>query len=215
MDLSSRTRCLLQMLVITVLLVTKCSSIQSVIGGNYTEDTTLDLAGSPYYVTSNLFIYPNATLVIKPGVELYFNPNVGVIVSGALIANGTKTQRIKFSRNHEGNFSIPTGYHQLRLIDDSAPNKGKLQSFYNSKWSYVRSGWGENVTRVACRQLGYKDGTAVVYYNDREEQFAEEYAIFRSQQTWFNCLQCSGKEDSLNDCQKDGERYKCCKFIIH
>ncbi|NBP30378.1 MAG: hypothetical protein EBV23_12545, partial [Flavobacteriia bacterium] len=68
----------------------------SVSGGIY-QNTTWNLAGSPYLVTGSIVIFPNRTLTIEPGVEVIvsadYSFNTGnflyLEVRGSLIANGT------------------------------------------------------------------------------------------------------------------------------
>ncbi len=67
---------------------------QQTFGGVVSEDTTLDLSGSPYTITDDVLIDRDVALTIEPGVELLFNPGVGMVVNGSLIADGTETQRI-------------------------------------------------------------------------------------------------------------------------
>jgi hypothetical protein len=40
---------------------------------------------------------PNAKLIIPPGSVLHFNPNVGILVLGQLVARGSMYSRIKFA----------------------------------------------------------------------------------------------------------------------
>ncbi len=58
------------------------------------QDTILDLSDSPYTVTDDVLIDRDVALTIEPGVELQFNPGIGMVVNGSLIAVGTETQRI-------------------------------------------------------------------------------------------------------------------------
>ncbi len=75
----------------------KTSSGQSNVGGGIFADTTWDLAGSPYIVTSNVIVYPNVTLTISPGVTVKFNLGLNMEVRGHLIAIGTNNDSIFFT----------------------------------------------------------------------------------------------------------------------
>jgi hypothetical protein len=76
----------------------------SVSGGIY-NNTTWNLAGSPYLVTGSIVVFPNRTLTIEPGVEVIvtadntFNTGnfIYLEVRGSLIANGTSTAPIVFT----------------------------------------------------------------------------------------------------------------------
>ena len=70
---------------------------QTAFGGWVTESFTLDVSRSPYVVSSSIIIDNNVTLTIDRGVELRFEPGVGVVVNGSLVANGSETQRITFT----------------------------------------------------------------------------------------------------------------------
>jgi len=76
----------------------------SVSGGIY-NNTTWNLAGSPYLVTGSIVVFPNRTLTIEPGVEVIVSAdytfNTGnfiyLEVRGSLIANGTSNAPIVFT----------------------------------------------------------------------------------------------------------------------
>jgi parallel beta-helix repeat protein len=61
-------------------------SAQTDLSGTISLDSTLNVSGSPYIVTSNLDIRPGATLTIESGVTLKFNANVNMYVNGTLTA---------------------------------------------------------------------------------------------------------------------------------
>ncbi|XP_072043713.1 protein bark beetle-like [Amphiura filiformis] len=165
---------------------------QSEIGGNITQDATLDISGSPYNVTSTLVISPDVTLTVDPGVDLQFQHNTGVIVRGSLIANGTETERIKFTRIPV-NISIPIGYDQIRLADGFYANEGRLEVFLNGQWGTVcEHNWGPPDTQVACRQLGYLSG------------YVSRYSWYGSGPIWLDDVECIGDEEVLWNCSHNG-----------
>ena len=61
----------------------------------YTQDYTLTLAGSPYYVVHNVYITPDVTFVIEDGVEIIFMENYDFQTRGELIVgcNHIETRR--------------------------------------------------------------------------------------------------------------------------
>ncbi len=76
------------------------------VSGVISSDTTWTLAGSPYIVTSTVYVYKDtttaSTLTIEPGVEVRFAQNTLLYVGsgankGALKAVGTATLPIKFT----------------------------------------------------------------------------------------------------------------------
>ena len=84
-------------------LVLNFYSQTSVSGGIY-QNTTWDLAGSPYLVTSSIVVFPGKTLTIEPGVQVLVTPdysfNTGnlryIEIRGNLVAIGTPNNPITF-----------------------------------------------------------------------------------------------------------------------
>ncbi|NBU46564.1 MAG: hypothetical protein EBS34_03810, partial [Flavobacteriales bacterium] len=70
---------------------------QTNVSGGIYQNTTWNLAGSPYIVTSSIVVFPGNTLTIEPGVEVFVTPdysfNTGnlryIEIRGNLIALGT------------------------------------------------------------------------------------------------------------------------------
>ena len=185
-----------------LLLLPSFATSQFELGGNYTEDAVLDAEGSPYNVNSTIFIHPNATLFIEAGVELYFQLNVGVVVGGSLIANGTETERIKFSARTD-NKTLPIGYHQIRLTGGPTPNEGRLEVFFNGEWGTVCDDyWDSADSQVACRQLGYHQGTHSYSYR------------YGTGPIWLDQVQCTGSELVLWDCSHRGIGVHSCGKVI-
>lgn len=87
-------------------------------GGPLPGDTTLHPAGNPHIVTSDLIVPAGVTLTIEPGVELYFAPGTSLIVYGRLLAEGTPTQRILFTRRDEG-----TSWGAIAILYTAADNR--------------------------------------------------------------------------------------------
>jgi len=68
--------------------------------GPITQDTIWTLVESPFVVSKNVMVYPNATLTIEPGVEVKFGGSFSLIISGKLYANGT-SKTITFTSSKE------------------------------------------------------------------------------------------------------------------
>ncbi len=115
------------------------------VSGNWT------LANSPYIIEGRAIVPNGQTLTIEPGVEIrlksstsptpswfdYGSGNVGVIrVQGEIIANGTTTNPILFTRNN-------TGFWGTILIDENAAD---TSSFSNCIIEYAKE--SRNVTGI-------------------------------------------------------------------
>ena len=85
------------------LAVAALANADTVVGGPIFGDTTWDLAGSPYCVTSSIVVGVDATLTIDPGVEVRVDPGLGFAIgsagfgAGTLVACGTLAQPILFT----------------------------------------------------------------------------------------------------------------------
>jgi hypothetical protein len=70
------------------------------VSGAISSSTTWIPAGGPYFVSGTLQVNNSATLTIQPGTSVYLAPGATIEVtsSGRLIAEGTPTGRIRFTR---------------------------------------------------------------------------------------------------------------------
>jgi parallel beta-helix repeat protein len=69
--------------------------------GPVTQDTVWTLVDSPFVMSKDVIVYPNATLTIEPEVEIKFGGNFSLIVEGKLFANGTRDKVIRFASNKD------------------------------------------------------------------------------------------------------------------
>ena len=87
----------------------------SVSGGIY-QNTTWTLEGSPYILTGSVVVFPDKTLTIEPGVEIFVTPDFSnnpgnyfyLEVRGKLVAVGTDANPIRFSSADTSAFPIQT-----------------------------------------------------------------------------------------------------------
>jgi hypothetical protein len=97
------------------------ASADTIVNTDIQSDTTWTSPGSPYVVTNNIAVHAGATLTIRPGVVVRFDPQTGMDVNGRLIAEGTKTNRIQFTSAD----TTPGTWAGINLIgDEAAPNLG-------------------------------------------------------------------------------------------
>lgn len=69
------------------------------VGGLISSDTTWYASNAVYTVTNTVTVASNVTLTIEPGVTVRFRQGTGLTVRGRLVAVGTPTQRITFTRH--------------------------------------------------------------------------------------------------------------------
>ena len=126
-----------------LLLFLQSSAQRSLIGGNITVNTNLTLNGSPYVVSEDIVVAENVTLTIQPGVELQFDPGVGLHVKGSLQAKGNSHEKIVFKRvngsadaqNINGTWFI-INKNRIRLSDGNN-RMGRLEIYLNGRWGTV------------------------------------------------------------------------------
>ncbi|MFQ5630764.1 MAG: hypothetical protein ACE5I1_18490, partial [bacterium] len=75
------------------------------VSGTIRNNTTWTLTNSPYDVTGDIVIAQGVTLTIEPGVTVRFNSERDIYVDGALVANGTASQKIVFTANSSTPFA--------------------------------------------------------------------------------------------------------------
>ncbi|VDI32452.1 Hypothetical predicted protein [Mytilus galloprovincialis] len=79
----------------------------------------------------------------------------------------------------------------LRLISNSAANKGRLEINYKGEWGTICSTRFDDVgAAVACRQLGYRSGQMIRHHYVEDGQGS----------IWFDNINCSGSENKLIKC---------------
>jgi parallel beta-helix repeat protein len=81
--------------------------------GSITKDTLWALVDSPFVLSNDITVYPNATLTIERGVEVRFGGDFTLIVNGQLIANGTQDSMITFTSNKYQ--PIPKDWNAIEL----------------------------------------------------------------------------------------------------
>ncbi len=107
------------------------AAVTTVPGGTLSGATTWLAANSPYRVTGDLTIPSGSTLSIQPGTTVYFDANVGLTIAGRLLAAGTDTQRIRFTRQpgsgniwHNLQFQNTTTESRLAYVDIESSGSG-------------------------------------------------------------------------------------------
>ncbi|GGE14896.1 right-handed parallel beta-helix repeat-containing protein [Psychroflexus salis] len=124
----------IKILVISLLLIYGKSFGQTIIADNSNISGNWTLANSPYIIEGRAIVQNGQILTIEPGVEVrlkssssptvswfdYNAGNVGVIrVQGEIIANGTDSEKILFTRDG-------TGFWGTLLIDENASSNSSF-----------------------------------------------------------------------------------------
>ncbi|NDB35606.1 MAG: hypothetical protein EB023_09765 [Flavobacteriia bacterium] len=112
------------------ILVSSVFVAQTTVSGGIYNNTTWNLAGSPYLVTGSIVVFPNRTLTIEPGVEVIvtadntFNTGnfIYLEVRGTLIANGTSNAPIVFTST-----DTTTGFYNWEGIRIKGSQGGTVQ----------------------------------------------------------------------------------------
>ena len=187
-------------------------SDQFVIGGLIEKNMLLKKSPIPYQVRSDLTIMPGVTLLVDPGVEIEFYPNVGMLVLGDLKASGTagniiQMRPVKKTANRVGFYSDSRHADsaarsnqagpQLRLLDGLGANEGFLQVYNDTlrEWTLVCDHqFTLTAGSIACKQLGKEHRNVLVkslfYYVDP----------YVKQPIWNQTFICHREDESLADC---------------
>lgn len=93
------------------------SQAQTNVSDTLTTSTTWTLANSPYQVTGTVTVASGVTLTIEPGVEVQFNSGTSLLVNGALVADGTETDKILFTSS--ASIKSPGDWNTIRFNNNS------------------------------------------------------------------------------------------------
>src|SRR3990167_1264951 len=83
--------------------VKNCVAYTSV-SGTISSDTTWTIANSPYIVTGSVIVNSGVTLTIESGVTVKIDSGKAFQVSGTLIAKGSSSSKITFTKNSSSNW---------------------------------------------------------------------------------------------------------------
>jgi hypothetical protein len=86
--------------------------------GNIVTDTIWRATNSPITVCGNITVASGVTLTIEPGVTVQFNAGLGITVNGRLIAEGTPTNKIIFTRS-----GVSGTWNQLAFTANSTTSR--------------------------------------------------------------------------------------------
>lgn len=113
------------------------------LGGRIETSLRLKKRPEPYVIRSDLTIMPSVRMVVEPGVELQFYPNVGILVLGSLSMRGYPENVIKagpvktYQRQRRDVPAVTTP--KIRLVGGETEDEGFIQ-IYNSterRWALI------------------------------------------------------------------------------
>jgi hypothetical protein len=105
------------------------------------ETVTWTLAGSPYEICQNISIPSTSTVIVEAGVQVIFDPDMQVVVSGTMLLQGQAGQRILFQ--------APAVFPPIVEIDG-----GVFEASFTDFTGQVRVENGANVALSDCQFLG-------------------------------------------------------------
>ena len=125
--------------------------------GNITADETWWASGNPHIITGDVSVNGNATLTIKPGCIIKFDPDVelygGYGSAGSIIAEGTPDSLITFTSNVAS--PSPGDWKSVSIWD----NGMNTASFKHCVFEY---GGSSSQGTIYCRNRGIKFSNNVV-----------------------------------------------------
>ncbi|XP_033235622.1 protein bark beetle isoform X2 [Drosophila pseudoobscura] len=206
-------------------------------GGRVYKDLTLLKQSSPYYISSDITVMPGKTLTINHGVTMEFEPNVGILVLGTLMAIGYKESPIVMrpfrnatresmveaqprKRALEDMSAALTDFDSIRLCTSAnnctgeadglfGLNEGFLEYFNHTTLQWVPICDGRFTERNA--QVVCRelgfDPLNVYYGHDRRIEFHTN-SLTRIW-SWVQPLECRGDEERMEDCAErlNGQLY--------
>lgn len=85
----------------------------------------------------------------------------------------------------------------VRLAGNGSESEGRVEVYYQGKWGTVCDDiWGDEETRVVCRQLGFTSDSYSTHTN--------AYYGQGSGTIWLDGVECLGSESSLEYCSHLG-----------
>ena len=188
------------------------------LGGRITTYFSLPYKVTPYYIVSDLTVMPNAKLIIEPGTQIQFYPNVGILVLGQLIARGLPLARITFSPvtpgpNLPSPIIVPVEQKftskNLRLRRDDKgqmlENEGFLELYNSSSgtWNIMCDNqFNEKTAEVACREMGMETVNVEVRFTHLYDHYIFGKPMYFVKEFWAYSYYCVGDEVSMNECMR-------------
>ena len=92
----------------------------------------------------------------------------------------------------------------LRLVNGAVPNEGRLEMYVDDQWGTLCDDyWTDDEADVACRQLGYEQGSVRNGGRFLQSHFG---AADEGVPIWLDNLLCEGDESGLMECPRASQR---------
>lgn len=205
------------------------TNLETYRGGRIYRDLTLPRQSTPYYIASDITIMPGTTLTIQHGVTLEFEPNVGILVLGTLMAIGYQESPIVMrpfrNASREAltmaqpprkraieDMSAPiTDFDSIRLCTSASNCTGDADGMYG-----LSEGFLEYFNHTTLQWVPICDGRFTernaqvvcrelgydplnVYYSHDRRIEFHTNSLTRIW-SWVQPLECRGDEERMEDC---------------
>ncbi|XP_034471844.1 protein bark beetle [Drosophila innubila] len=206
-------------------------------GGRIYRDFMLPKQATPYYIASDITVMPGTTLTIQHGVTLEFNPNVGILVLGTLMAIGYKESPIVMrpfknvtresmmvapprKRALEDMTAALTEFDSIRLCTSANNCTGETDGLYGLNEGFLEYFNHTTLQWVPICDSRFTERNAqvvcrelgfdplnVYYGHDRRIEFHTN-SLTRIW-SWVQPLECRGDEERMEDCAErlNGQLY--------
>ena len=77
-------------------------ALRTITAGHITRNTVLYPAANPYHVIGDVIVDPGVTVTVLPGTQVFFDAGTGLTINGRLVADGTPSEQIRFTRTPGG-----------------------------------------------------------------------------------------------------------------
>lgn len=149
------------------------------IGGEFTEiegiqSGMLTSNKSPFYVSGNLTISAEDTLIIQRGVELFFKNYTRLIVNGVLKVEGTKIEPVRFT-------SFEYDWEGIHIIN-SAGNSSLAFSVFENIYLPIDSIWNNGAIEINNSTVEIRN----CYFQNNLSQYGGGLGIINSNVTLIN-----------------------------
>jgi hypothetical protein len=146
---------------------------------------TWDLAGSPYMINGEIYIEPQSSLTIEPGVEVRFTDWYKLNVYGSLMAEGSETDSILFTADNSN-----IEWHGIRFIETEQ----------TSVLDYCIVEYG--LTVMDEQSIPDNCGGGILCYLSPDASITIKNSTIRNNQAWFGGgIDCYNASPVIENCQ--------------